>query len=499
MVGSYSALRISLPVIALVAGSCISDAFGQMKRVDGYYAVVTAKGNLRCGDGDLFYKVGEVAPGTMLFVDGESPSYLQVSYPANMSVFVKADEVEVQGGTVKLTKASKLKAFNQATGWSGSWKGVVSTDLPIGTNLKLVEAVKDGETGPIVGYRVSAPEQGRAFVEPRVTRRATDVEVAAFKGTPLPAKPAVVEPAKTEAPKPQTPTATDPAKPAPAATDGTKPAIDLTTPVATPAGTPTAAPAGTPAATDGAKPAEVPGAPATDGQPTTVTQVTTPDPAATPEAPKVEAPKIVPIEVPPTPGYDLEPTFARVWKEPIMSAEMDELVNAYDKAIEQLDGDSERLASQLKARRAALAMRIELRDKMRKQAEARAAIEAGRGKVAEQLKIAEDGRVYTMIGQLQASTVYDGQKLPLMYRVVSVGGVSPRTLGYLKDSQEFALLGKVGAVIGVIGEAQLDRSLMLNVISPVRVDVLKPKSEADQITPSQPAAPAQPTAAPGGN
>jgi hypothetical protein len=144
-------------------------------------------------------------------------------------------------------------------------------------------------------------------------------------------------------------------------------------------------------------------------------------------------------------------------------------------------------------------MRIELRDKMRKQAEARAAIEAGRGKVAEQLKIAEDGRVYTMIGQLQASTVYDGQKLPLMYRVVSVGGVSPRTLGYLKDSQEFALLGKVGAVIGVIGEAQLDRSLMLNVISPVRVDVLKPKSEADQITPSQPAAPAQPTAAPGGN
>ncbi|MCX5688395.1 MAG: hypothetical protein NTV94_01150, partial [Planctomycetota bacterium] len=486
---------------ALVAGSCISDAFGQMKRVDGYYAVVTAKGNLRCGDGDLFYKVGEVAPGAMLFVDGESPSYLQVSYPGNMSVFVKADEVEVQGGTVKLTKASKLKAFNQATGWSGSWKGVVATDLPVGTNLKLVEAVKDGETGPIVGYRVGAPEQARAFVEPRVTRRATDVEVAAFKGTPLPAKPAVVEPAKTQpaktepvksdAPKTDAPMATDPTKTAAAGSDAPKPAIDLTQPVATPA------------ATDGTKPAAAPGQPATDGQPTTLTQVTTPEAKPATEAPKVEAPKIVPVEVPPTPGYDLESTFARVWKEPIMSAEMDELVGAYDKAIEQLDGDSERLASQLKARRSALAMRIELRDKMRNQAEARAAIEAGRGKVAEQLKIAEDGRVYTMIGQLQASTVYDGQKLPLMYRVVSVGGVSPRTLGYLKDSKDFALLGKVGAVIGVIGEAQLDRSLMLNVISPVRVDVLKPKSEAEQAAPAQPAAPAaapaQPAAAPGGN
>jgi hypothetical protein len=104
-------------------------------------------------------------------------------------------------------------------------------------------------------------------------------------------------------------------------------------------------------------------------------------------------------------------------------------------------------------------------------------------KVNEQLKIAEDGRVYTMIGQLQPSTVYDGKKLPLMFRVVSVGGVSPRTLGYLKDEKDMSLLGKVGAVVGVIGEAQLDRSLMLNVITPVRVDVLKPKSEV-------PAAPA---------
>lgn len=483
MVGSYSALRVSLPLIAVVAGSCITDAFGQMKRVDGYYAVVTAKGNLRCGDGDLFYKVGEVAPGTILLVDGESPSYLQVAYPSNMSVFVKADEVEVQGGTLKLTKPSKLKAFNQATGWTGSWKGVVANELPVGTNLKLVESVKDGETGPIVGYRVAAPEQARAFVEPRVTRRATEAEVAAFKGTPLPAAPAKTEAPKVPAPTPTpTPAATDTAAPQSGGAmpaDAAKPAIDLTQPVVTPAPSDAAA-----------TPATAPGA---DGQPTTVTQVTTTEPTANTEAPKVETPRIVPVEVPPTPGYDLEPTFARVWKEPIMTAEMDELVGAYDKAIEQLGPDSERLATQLKARRSALAVRIELRDKMRKQAEARAAIEAGRGKVAEQLKIAEDGRVYTMIGQLQASTVYDGQKLPLMYRVVSVGGVSPRTLGYLKDEQEFALLGKVGAVIGVIGEAQLDRSLMLNVISPVRVDVLKPKSEADQMVPTQPAA------APGGN
>jgi len=442
-----------------------------MQNVTGYYVVATQKGNLRCGDGDLFYKVGEVAPGTVLFVDGESPSYLQVAYPSSVSVMVKADEVETQGATLKLTKPSRLKACNLATGWSGSWKGAVATDLPVGTSLKLIEAVKDGDNGPIVGYRVVAPEQARAFVEPRVTRRATDAEVATFKGLPVPK---VTVPAKVDSPVPAKsdgaptpvpavpavePNKSEPMKPVEG--DGAKPVIDLTKPVAPPEA--------------GSVPPPVPA----EGQPTTVNQVTTP-PAVTPEATgTTPAPKVVPIEVPPTPGFDLEPTFARVWKEPIMSAEMDELVGQYDKAIEALGEDSDRLASQLKARRSALALRIELRDKMRKQAESRAAVEAGRGKVIEQLKIAEDGRVYTIVGQIQASTVYDGQKLPLMFRIVSVGGVSPRTLGYLKDSTEFSLLGKVGAVVGVIGESQLDRSLMLNIITPVRVDVLKPKSEAD--------------------
>ncbi|MEY3231770.1 MAG: hypothetical protein RL689_1859, partial [Planctomycetota bacterium] len=220
----------------------------------------------------------------------------------------------------------------------------------------------------------------------------------------------------------------------------------------------------------------IPTPPATEVKQVTPTEATTP--AARPEeTPAVETP------VTPTPRlspYDLEETFNRVWREPIMNSEMDELVGQYTSVMESLDAqESDRLLKQLKGRRDALQLRIELRDKMRQQADARAAIEAGRGRVAEQLRLAEDGRVYTIVGQLQPSTVYDGQKLPLMYRIVSVGGVSPRTLGYLKDDAEMNLLGKIGAVVGVIGEAQVDRSLMLNVITPVRVDVLKPKGEAE--------------------
>jgi hypothetical protein len=276
-------------------------------------------------------------------------------------------------------------------------------------------------------------------------------------------------------------------------TTPTKP-VDLTEPVVVPPAPPVAPPVAPPAVTTPEikpevkpevkviEPVATPATETTPTPPATEVKQVTPTEATTPAARPEETPAVE-TPVTPTPRlspYDLEETFNRVWREPIMNSEMDELVGQYTSVMESLDAqESDRLLKQLKGRRDALQLRIELRDKMRQQADARAAIEAGRGRVAEQLRLAEDGRVYTIVGQLQPSTVYDGQKLPLMYRIVSVGGVSPRTLGYLKDDAEMNLLGKIGAVVGVIGEAQVDRSLMLNVITPVRVDVLKPKGEAE--------------------
>jgi hypothetical protein len=79
----------------------------------------------------------------------------------------------------------------------------------------------------------------------------------------------------------------------------------------------------------------------------------------------------------------------------------------------------------------------------------------------------------TQRGQLQPSTVYDGQRLPLMYRVVSVGGSAPRTLGYIKKTERFDLDAMLGRVVGVIGDAVVDRSLQLNIITPIYVDQLR--------------------------
>jgi hypothetical protein len=569
MVGNTSFARVAIPAFALAVAALAPLSAAQIKRVEPYLVVTTERGNLRCGDGELFYKIGDVAPGLTLMVDGESATHLQVAYPPTLSVGVRAEDTELQDGVLKLVKPGKLKALNLASGWSGSWKSASPTEVPAGTTLRMLEPIKDADGGPIVGYRVAPPEQSRAFIESRLARKATEAEVAAWKAksvaasspvavTPTPAA-STPTPAAAPAPAPGTgpvvvaspsdgadtaaktapvevppvaPAPTQPAVPTEATTISppvtppavkteptpepkaettppTKP-VDLTQPVVVPPPAPVAPPAVTtpetkpevipgvtPAVTPEVKPEvkpevrpEVkviepvaPPAPETTQTPpaTEVNQVT-PTEATTPVARPEET---TPVETPVTPTprlspYDLEETFNRVWREPIMSSEMDELVGQYTGVMESLDAkESDRLLKQLKGRRDALQLRIELRDKMREQADARAAIEAGRGRVAEQLRLAEDGRVYTIIGQLQPSTVYDGQKLPLMYRIVSVGGVSPRTLGYLKDDAEMNLLGKIGAVVGVIGDAQVDRSLMLNIITPVRVDVLKPKGEAE--------------------
>jgi hypothetical protein len=516
--------------VALVAGlasgfaaSVVMPAAGQVQSVEAHYVVTSEKASLRSGSGELFYKISDVPAGTILLVDGEVSTWSRVTYPSGVGVFVRGEDVEVQGTSIKVAAPTKLRAANMGTGWTGSWKAALDQELPAGTPLKMIDAIKDGDTGPILGYRVVAPEQARAYIETRVIRKATEAEIAAFKGraanagqagnsgdsktaaapsTPSPTgQPAAASGAGTPvAAKPAVPSATAPTPaPLPKAMDLTQPLTAVidnkqnekpSTPgsaqpvetVAIPGSTPNvsqppAQPAGVPVATPAgaAAPVEVvqsSGQPVIDG-------VVTPAPS------EAEAPAVVlPAPVRPAAiAYDLEATFRNVMAQPVMSAEVDELIAEYNRAIDSLDEG--RLKQQLTRRRDVLAIRRELRDKVRQQEEARASLDADRGKVKQQLAIAEAGRVYTIAGQLQVSTVYDGSKLPLMYRVTSIGGGSPRTLGYLRDTKEMDLLGKVGAIIGVIGDAQIDRSLQLNVITPVRVDVLRPRGAVDMLPASE--------------
>jgi hypothetical protein len=460
-----STLRWMAPCSAMVIAAC--PAWAQVADIQPSYATVTSeKALMRCSDSDRFYQVAELAKAAMVVVDGEGGGWSRVKYPAGTSAFVRAEDVRVEGGSVVLTQASRLKAAHGTAGYEGSYKALLSTPLAAGATLKLIEPAKD-PTGAISGYKVIAPEGARGFVESRHLRRATEGEIEAFRaktGAPsLTGGPAAAAPAATPAGAPAT-------TPAPEPGEGNLPTLDGGKGEPTPLLTPMRPGEGQPMTTP------VPGEAAPAQGPAGDATGTTPPAATGPEAaqpPIVVTPKASEPDRVIATAQKLEQTFQTVWRQPILESEFDELIAEYDRAIEGTPPERPNLLAALQGRRQALEVRRQFRDVVRRQAEERAAIDRSKAESDKTLEALAASRYYTIIGQVQPSLIYDGKQLPLMYRIVSVGGVTPRTLGYLRRSDTVDLDKVVGQVVGVIGDAQLDRSLQLNLITPVQVDVLR--------------------------
>ena len=92
----------------------------------------------------------------------------------------------------------------------------------------------------------------------------------------------------------------------------------------------------------------------------------------------------------------------------------------------------------------------------------------------DELAFAAPARVprYAAVGKLVSSLVYDGQTLPMMYRVVEPG--SFRTLAYVRPGTDGHAAKYLGRLVGVIGEPRFDDSFKAMVVEAVRVDLLEP-------------------------
>jgi hypothetical protein len=82
---------------------------------------------------------------------------------------------------------------------------------------------------------------------------------------------------------------------------------------------------------------------------------------------------------------------------------------------------------------------------------------------------------YVAVGRLSASTVYNGQNLPRLYRLQNPA--DHRTIAYVRPGQQVdaRLMGKL---IGVYGQIRYDAALKLRVIEVQQVDVLEPQRDA---------------------
>lgn len=432
------ALHLALSPMCLMAAAAaplalVAPAYAQISDVTPYFAVVSADDALlRSGDRDLLYPVAKLTRGQILRVDGQGPTWVRVSYPPATSVLIPADSVQLDasGKTAVVTKPSRLKAANMTIGARGSWKDVLDQPMAAGAKVSVIQA-EAGADGKPAWYRIVPPDSARAYAPLAALQRASQEQIAAYTAAQA-TKPAESRPAPA--------TAATPAGPS-----------TLTDPMVPPAGGATAA---VPPAPTGAQ-ASPTGQPA-EAAPTVIAQR--------------------PVTIPPSPYEQLEAAFEAMRKQPADQAEYKELMNEYQAAIAKLDDSPQNqyIRPRLQLRLDYLKLQADVQDQLRKLEEAQRSVSESEKQLAARLAEVDRVRQYTIVGRLSASTIYDGKRLPLMYRVQAVGGTAPRTLGYLKPDAALKIDSKIGQVVGVVGESTIDPTLRLNIITPLRVDTLEP-------------------------
>ncbi|RMH29369.1 MAG: hypothetical protein D6693_02085 [Planctomycetota bacterium] len=524
---------ISLAVIAamgaLVAGA---PAAAQTTPVEPYHVVVTGDNvYLRCGAGAAWYAVGYARRGDVLRVDGEDFGWLRVGYPDTLPALVSVEDADADEArrVVVLTRPSRLTARNiHGAALAESWKRLLPASLPPGTGLKLLGVLTNKENGEPEAYIVAPPNSARAYISAQFTRRASPAEVAAWRAaqrakqelarnatrpaepaptpasggvTPTPAQTADADrpgeptpsPAQTADTTPEPALAQRPASPEPVSDrDAPARASDQNPARAQPVESPTPAPIAPSNQPAGAAPTETP-APSPTAEVDAPADATT-APAA--QAPATDAPSPTRRDAAsdkadrPIPSIEaLEAAFRAIAEAPAPDAELDALAGEYRRFAASLPDTEENRAWRTLAenRVALLDLRIEVQAQLRAidaaSEEARRAADA----IAQRLERLDRTRPYALVGRLTASALYDGRRLPLMYRLESVEAGAGRTIAYLVPTPGVDLNGKLGSIVGVEGDSRVDPALKLRIVNPSRVEILTPAlSSAEPASPDQP-------------
>jgi uncharacterized protein YgiM (DUF1202 family) len=432
-----------------------------------YWAAVRGDDvNVRSGPSvSSHYSIGTLKAGQPVRVLAVETGWAKVAPVgpafANFNGYVKGDSsVSYDASTKKLTVlgSSKVFAQNFEAGMdpAKSWRSV--GDLRQGDTLNVVEV---RTAGADTFYSVRLPASAEVWVSNQFLAALTQAEAdaldAQLRGGPAVPPPVVVTPTPTPTP---TPPATPPSGLAPA---GQTP-------------TPTGAGTGTDAA------AQQPSGGTLDG--TAVPQVV--DPAA--EAARREAEERVAREreameqareearqrametqLRLVTYSDLEAIWGKVRNEPTESAELDALRGRYlALASDPVAPSSTRsLAS---ARAEQISMRIEVQQQLLELAEMRSRLNQKTQSVADLELAMWKRKPFDAVGRLNASTVYDGDRLPLLYKLADPS--TGHTLAYVLPGPSTKPSEALGLVVGIKGKRQYDETLRVNVISPELIEVL---------------------------
>lgn len=484
-----SATAPSALALTVAAGSAAS---AQVTQVEPYYVVVKENNvYLRSGAGVVWYEIGKVNQGQVLRVDGHEFGWLRVGYPSGMAAIVKANEAEYDPSTgeVTLLRESKLQASNPAGGVADSWRQLLDEPLPADTVLQHLETLKNS-SGEVTGYRVIAPGGAKGYVSETLVRAATEDEVQRYLAAPAMA---------AKQPEPQRGQQTNATTPGDRAEPTRAVAAETAETLAEEAADLADAEA-LPADADEIDTAPVaqrdePSASRTPQQPVeTVNRFPPPAADATqdeaPEAPALSTPmraggessrdlERAPTAPPPASYADLNRAFEEVMRQPTEGAEYGPLIGEFRRLLDTLPDEpgSDAMRAAAQGRVNALRLRADLQEQMQKMSEALAAADKGTQRVQESAETLDSNPVYRFVGRLGSSTVYNGQRLPLLYRVQAVD--SGRTIAYLTPDPALDLTAKLGSVVGIVIKQSRDEgSLGLPLVDAKRVDIIKAQSPA---------------------
>lgn len=425
-----------------------------------WVSVTTPAASLHCGDLARFYAVADLAAGSVLKINGESDEWARVLYPEGVYPYVPASEARDLGNDrIALTSASQLRAPSKLMGLSGSWRSVYRTALPAGTEFEIMgrETNTDGDVTayavkPLFGKTVGTLPHG--YIRKDVIRDATDGEVqahlAATGGAPT-TTPVAEKPVQTPAPA------------QPGQTPGDNTPANVNTELLNPINT--TLPTGEPVPTDPA--AQTPPA---GNNPDVIEQadvgtvpVTVPDDDAYADEYGIKPARLI----------ELEDAFeeARQLPRKELDTALEELLAEYQRALEATDEASVERA--LQSRIDWLKIRMDTRDARLELNAFLSETKNTRDRNTELVEKWRSGQAFDYVGRVLVSRVYDGQRLPKMFRLVENDPLNgPRTLGYLPEEGELDAGRYVGQVIGVRGSIELNPASKLRIVKPQTVTVM---------------------------
>ncbi|MFZ4467582.1 MAG: hypothetical protein ACOYO7_11070, partial [Phycisphaerales bacterium] len=192
---------------------------------------------------------------------------------------------------------------------------------------------------------------------------------------------------------------------------------------------------------------------------------------------------------------DLERQFKTVRSQPDASAEFDALRAKYEELAEATESTGS-VKGVANARAQQLRLLTETQYEMQSLERRKSEQDQNKQGIAKLILDIQRRADYTAIGVLNASAVYDGERLPELYRLTDP--MTGATVAYVEPNADIPMGPMIGTLVGVKGGKEYDPALRISVIAPLAIDLLttrqspqvtktestRPVEEAGTVTPS---------------